>query len=188
VEYGDFQCPHCGRAAPVIRELLQRFDGQLRFVFRHLPLVDIHPYAAIAAEASEAAGAQARFWEMHDALYAHQDDLDVHDLVRYAGELGLDVDRFSAALRDGQFSGRVAQDVHSAETAGVAGTPGFFINGLRYRGAHDFATFEVRLEQALEMAELRARASAGASEGVEASGRAEAPEASEGVKAGPASG
>jgi Na+/H+ antiporter NhaA len=169
VEYGDFECPHCGRVAPVVRELLERFDGQVRFVFRHLPLVDIHPNAAIAAEAAEAAGAQGRFWEMHDTLYEHQDDLDVHDLVRFAEAIGLHVDAFSEALRDGRFSGRVAQDVDSAEEAGVAGTPGFFVNGVRFRGPYDLDTFEARLRLALEMAELRAGAAAKASGAAEAS-------------------
>ena len=93
VEYGDFECPYCGQAEPVVRELLADF-GDVRYVWRHLPLNDVHPHAQLAAEASEAAAAQGAFWEMHDLLLEHQDELSVRDLIRYAEELGLDVERF----------------------------------------------------------------------------------------------
>lgn len=157
LEYGDFECPHCGRAAPVVRQLLERFDGQLRFVFRHLPLVDVHPSAALAAEAAEAAGDQGRFWEMHDLLYEHQDALSIDDLRHYADELGLDRDAFEEHVRRGTFSGRVGQDVNSAEEAGVAGTPTLFINGIRHRGAQDFDALEASIDRAVRMAEIRRR-------------------------------
>jgi Na+/H+ antiporter NhaA len=155
VEYGDFECPHCGRAAPVIRQLLDQFDGQLRFVFRHLPLVDVHPNAALAAEAAEAAGAQGRFWEMHDLLFEHQRALTLPDLVGYAAALGLDSGAFEEALHSGVHSARVGQDVNSAEEAGVAGTPSFFVNGVRHRGTADVTSLESSISQASRMARLR---------------------------------
>jgi Na+/H+ antiporter NhaA len=137
VEYGDYECPHCGRAAPVVRELLDRYAGQLRFVFRHLPLPDVHPNAALAAEAAEAAAAQGAFWGMHDALMTRQDALQLDDLLRYASELGLDTKRFAADLQSGRFAPRVAQDVNSAEESGVAGTPTFFANEVLHRGGYE---------------------------------------------------
>jgi Na+/H+ antiporter NhaA/protein-disulfide isomerase len=161
VEYGDFECPHCGRAAPVMRQLLERFDGRLRFVFRHLPLTDIHPNAAIAAQAAEAAGAQGRFWEMHDMLFAHQAELDIHDLAGYAASLGLDESTFDEALRDQAYASTIARHVASAEEAGVAGTPSFFIEGVRYRGAVDYEALEAAVGRAIRMVELRAREAAG---------------------------
>jgi Na+/H+ antiporter NhaA len=137
VEYGDFECPHCGQAEPVIRDLVETFGHDLRFVFRHLPLDDVHEHAALAAEAAEAAGAQGRFWEMHDLLYAHQDALTVDDFLAYARQLGLDEDRFFDDLDSRRFALRVARDVQSADASGVAGTPTFFINGRRHYGAYD---------------------------------------------------
>jgi Na+/H+ antiporter NhaA len=139
VEYGDFECPYCGRAEPVVRELLGDF-GDVRYVWRHLPLTDVHPQAQLAAEAAEAAGAQGAFWEMHDLLLARQDALRLPDLVRYAGELGLDVERFMDALRDRAGAMQVADDVDSADLSGVAGTPTFFVNGRRHHGAYDIET------------------------------------------------
>lgn len=156
VEYGDYECPHCGRAAAVVNELLTRFDGRLRFVFRHLPLVDVHPNAALAAQAVEAAGAQGKFWEMHDLLFERQDELDPHDLARHAAELGLDVEAFESDLRSGRHGPRVAQDVNSAEEAGVAGTPSFFINEVRYRGAYDLDSMETLVRRVLRLVEARA--------------------------------
>jgi Na+/H+ antiporter NhaA len=162
VEYGDYECPYCGRAAPVIRELLSRFDGRLRFVWRHLPLTDVHPNAALAAQAAEAAGAQGRFWEMHDLLFEHQDALDPASLRRNAAQLGLDVPAFEADLRDGRHAGRVAQDVNSAEEAGVAGTPSFFVNEVRYRGAYDVESLDRLVRRVLRVVESRAVAAAAA--------------------------
>ena len=140
VEFGDFECPYCGRAEPVIRELLESFGSELRYVFRHLPLPDVHRHAQMAAEAAEAAGAQGRFWEMHDRLFEHQDRLDPPDLIRHAEELGLDVDRFWEEVRTGAHARRVARDVRSADDSGVAGTPTFFVDGRRHHGAYDLAS------------------------------------------------
>jgi Na+/H+ antiporter NhaA len=151
VEYGDFECPYCGMAEPAVRGLIKEY-GELRFVFRHLPLTDVHPHAQLAAEASEAADKQGKFWEMHDMLLDHQDALNVPDLVRYAREIGLDVDRFTADLRRHVGSGRVAEDVDSADLATVSGTPTFFINGIRHYGAYDLAT----LKEAVHTAKGRA--------------------------------
>ncbi len=151
VEYGDFQCPYCGQAEPVVRELLRDF-GDLRYVWRHLPLSDVHPQARLAAEASEAAAEQGAFWQMHDLLLDHQGELGPKDLIRYAGQLGLDVDRFTDELRAHTWSDRVAADVESADLSGVAGTPSFFINGQRHAGAYDIDT----LSSAVRAARARA--------------------------------
>jgi Na+/H+ antiporter NhaA len=140
VEYGDFQCPHCGRAEPVVRELLAEFGDDLRYVFRHLPLQEVHENAQVAAEAAEAAGVQGRFWEMYEILLAHQDALDPEDLHRYAEELRLDLGRFSQELRTRTHAPRVARDEESADRSGVAGTPTFFINGRRHHGPNDIDT------------------------------------------------
>ncbi len=151
VEYGDLECPYCGRAEPVIRELLSDF-GELRYVWRHLPLSDVHPHAQLAAEAAEAAGAQGQFWEMHDMLLAHQSELEVKDLLRHAKELGLDLERFREDLRRRKGSSRIAEDVETADRSGVSGTPTFFINGRRHYGAYDIAT----LSDAVRAAKSRA--------------------------------
>jgi protein-disulfide isomerase len=151
VEYGDFQCPYCGQAEPVVRELLG--DADLRFVWRHLPLSDVHPQARMAAQAAEAAAAQGKFWEMHDLLLDHQDKLRILDLIRYAGELGLDGERFHNDLMEHLFDDRIAQDLDSADQSGVSGTPTFFINGQRHYGAYDITT----LTAAIRTARARAR-------------------------------
>jgi Na+/H+ antiporter NhaA len=149
LEYGDLECPYCGQAEGIIRSLLSDF-GDLRYVWRHLPLSDVHPHAQMAAEASEAAAAQGKFWEMHDMLLANQDELNVRDLVRYAGELGLDVEQFRTHLRKRKGAGRIADDVESADLSGVSGTPTFFVNGRRHYGAYDVDTLssEVRAARA----------------------------------------
>jgi protein-disulfide isomerase len=152
VEYGDYECPYCGQAEGVIRELLVSFGHDLRYVWRHVPLNDVHTYAQTAAEAAEAAGAQGRFWEMHDLLLDNQDALRFPDLVRHARELGLDVERFQDELRRREYAARVAEDVASADASGVAGTPTFFINGRRHYGAYDLET----LTEAVRAASLRA--------------------------------
>jgi Na+/H+ antiporter NhaA len=138
VEYGDFECPYCGQAEPVIRELLADY-GEVRYVWRHLPLTDVHVHAQLAAEAAEAAAEQDAFWEMHDLLFQHQDALRRSDLEGYARELGLDVDLFDEALRTHRDAARVADDVDSADLSGVSGTPTFFVNGRRHYGAYDIA-------------------------------------------------
>ena len=147
VEYGDFECPYCGQAEPVVRELLRDF-GDVRYVWRHLPLNDVHPNTQLAAEASEAAADQGAFWEMHDLLFAHQDTLRPSDLVSYAERLGLDVERFTNDLREQAGAARVAEDVDSADLSGVSGTPTFFINGRRHYGAYDIATLSAAVRAA----------------------------------------
>jgi Na+/H+ antiporter NhaA len=159
VEYGDYECPYCGQAEIVIRELLGSFGDDLRYVWRHLPLNDVHANAQTAAEAAEEAAEQGAFWPMHDTLLNHQGELTPSDLGRYAEELGLDVDRFWDGLRKRRHADRIAEDVGSADASGVAGTPSFFINGRRHHGAYDVATLAsaVRSAQRREQA-LRAAA------------------------------
>jgi Na+/H+ antiporter NhaA len=154
VEYGDFQCPYCGQAEPVIRELLAG-RGDVRYVWRHLPLSDVHPQAQLAAQATEIAAEQGAFWEMHDLLFEHQDALRPADLVRYAGELGLDVERFRNDLRNNTGAARVAEDVDSADLSGVSGTPTFFINGRRHYGAYDIATLSAAADTARRRAAVK---------------------------------
>jgi Na+/H+ antiporter NhaA len=156
VEYGDFECPYCGQAEPAIRELLRDF-GDVGYVWRHLPLSDVHPRAQLAAEAAEAAADQGAFWPMHDLLLEHQDALQVRDLVGYAEQLGLDVDRFRDALRRHTGAARVDEDVDSADLSGVSGTPTFFINGRRHYGAYDIGTLSAAVRAAGARARLRER-------------------------------
>jgi len=153
VEYGDFQCTYCGQAERAIRELLASHGDDVRYVWRHLPLNDVHPDAQLASEAAEAAAAQGKFWEMYDTLLSHQDDLSPRDLVQYARELELDVDRFRDELRRREYAPRVSEDVASADESGVSGTPTFFINGRRHYGVYDIDT----LTEAVKAAKTRAR-------------------------------
>ena len=153
VEYGDFECSYCGQAEGVIRELLSSLGDDVRYVWRQLPLNDVHPSAQIAAEASEAAAAQGKFWEMYDLLLSHQGDLRPRDLVGYARELGLDVDRFQDELRRREYAPRISEDVASADESGVSGTPTFFINGRRHYGVYDIDT----LTEEVKAAKTRAR-------------------------------
>jgi len=146
VEYGDFECPFCGRATGVLRDLRERFGDDLRYVFRHLPLADVHEHAEMAAQAAEAAALQGSFWEMHDLLFRHQDELEWADLVGYAGELGLDVERFVRDLSEGRCAERVREDVVSAEASGARGTPTFFIGEQRHIGPYDTETLARELE------------------------------------------
>jgi len=147
VEYGDFECPYCGQAEPVVRELLADY-GDLRYVWRHLPLTDVHPHAQLAAEAAEAAGNQGRFWEMHDRLLLHQDELTARDLVRHAAGIGLNIDRFTADMRDRAGQPKVLSDTDSADLSGVSGTPTFFVNGRRHHGAYDIGTLSAAVRAA----------------------------------------
>ncbi|MGO8960017.1 MAG: Na+/H+ antiporter NhaA [Streptosporangiaceae bacterium] len=156
LEYGDFECPYCGQAEPVIRELLAD-SGELRYAWRHLPLNDVHAHAQLAAEAAEAAALQDKFWEMHDQLLSHQGALAAKDLVRYAGEVGLDIERFIRDLRNGAGQAKVAEDVDSADLSGVSGTPTFFVNGRRHHGAYDIDA----LSEAVRVARARALISSG---------------------------
>jgi Na+/H+ antiporter NhaA len=139
VEYGDFECTYCGQAEQVIRELLADHSNDVRYVWRHLPLNDVHPNAQLAAEASEAAAAQRSFWEMYDVLLGHQGALRLADVADYARELGLDSERLVDEVRRGEYRDRVSEDVSSADESGVSGTPTFFINGRRHYGIYDTA-------------------------------------------------
>jgi Na+/H+ antiporter NhaA len=150
VEYGDLECPYCGRAEPVVRELLK--DTDLRYVWRHLPLTDVHPHSQLAAEASEAAAAQGLFWEMHDRLLDHQDQLEPHELLEHARALGLDLTRFKQDLVEHRHAARIARDVESADLSDVAGTPTFFVNGRRHHGSFNLESLSAAI------AEARARA------------------------------
>jgi Na+/H+ antiporter NhaA len=147
VEYGDFECPYCGQAEPVVRELRRDFTD-VRYVWRHVPLNDVHPHAQLAAEAAEAAADQGAFWEMHDLLLDNQDALQPDDLVDYAELLGLDVERFTNSLREHTGAGRVAEDIDSADLSGVTGTPTFFINSRRQHGAYDIASLSAAVRAA----------------------------------------
>ncbi len=153
VEYGDFECSYCGQAEGVIRELLGSHGDDVRYVWRHLPLNDVHPNAQLAAEASEAAAAQGKFWDMYDLLLSHQDELGPRYLARYATDLGLDVERLRDELRRREYAPRISQDVASADESGVSGTPTFFINGRRHYGAYDIDA----LTDAVRAAKTRAR-------------------------------
>jgi Na+/H+ antiporter NhaA len=155
VEYGDFECPYCGLAEPAVRELLRDF-GDVRYVWRHLPLTDVHPHAQAAAEGAEAAANQDAFWEMHDLLLDHQGALTTRDLIGYARSLGLDVERFTADLRKHAGAALIAEDVDSADLSGVSGTPTFFVNGMRHYGAYDIES----LSKAVKLAIARAKISA----------------------------
>ena len=142
VEYGDFECPHCGRAHPIVKDIQKRLGSHLRFVFRHFPLKEIHPHAEHAAEAAEAAGAQGKFWEMHDAMFEHQRALDDRHLVDYAAALELDANLVQQELASHTHAGRVRDDFVSGIRSGVNGTPTFFINGIRHDESWDVDTLE----------------------------------------------
>ncbi len=159
VEYADFECPYCGQGESVVRELLADY-GDLRYVFRHLPLTDVHPHAMLAAEGAEAAGKQGRFWEMHDQLLDHQGALTANDLIRYAGAIGLDTGRFVRDLSKHVGQAKIAADVDSADLSGVSGTPTFFVNGKRHYGAYDIGTLSdaVRTARARELISSDGRA------------------------------
>ncbi len=148
VEYGDFECPHCGAAHVTIKNIRRLMGQRLRFVFRHFPLTQIHPMAEPAAEAAEAAGAQGQFWEMHDLLFENQQMLDPESLLGFAEELGLDTEKFLRELDKGIYRERVREDFMGGVRSGVNGTPTFFINGVRYDGSWDV----VPLLEALEAA------------------------------------
>jgi Na+:H+ antiporter, NhaA family len=147
VMYGDFQCPFCSAAQPILRRVRDRLEGRLRFAFRHLPLPELHPDAEHAAEASEAAAAQGAFWPMHDALYGAGGALGHDAIVALAAGLGLDAERVRAELAGGTHAARVARDVRSARAAGLSGTPSFFVNGRRHRGGYDAQTMIAALER-----------------------------------------
>jgi protein-disulfide isomerase len=144
--YGDFQCPYCTAAYPILRRVRDRLGARLLFAFRHFPLRDIHPDAERAAEAAEAAAAQGAFWEMHDRMYESRGALGREDLIGYASELGLDADRVAAELDSGAHATRVQRDLDSGLASGVVGTPGFFVGGRVHAGSFDAASLITALE------------------------------------------
>jgi protein-disulfide isomerase len=148
VEYGDYECPHCGRAYPIVQEVQRRLGAKLRFVFRNFPLSESHPHAQHAAEAAEGAGAHGRFWEMHDMLFEHQQALDDTDLAGYAARLGLDAKVFERELHAHAHKARVREDFLSGVRSGVNGTPTFFINGVRFDESWDPETLTAALKGA----------------------------------------
>src|SRR5579864_6880022 len=137
VEYGDYECPYCGRAYPIVKEIQRRLGARLRFVFRNFPLTQSHPHAEHAAEAAEAAATQGTFWEMHDYLFEHQRALDDEDLRQYAVALGLDAGRFNQGMAQHRYAGKIEEDLLGGVQSGVRETPTFFINGARHEGDYD---------------------------------------------------
>ena len=148
VEYGDYECPYCAAAHPIVNATLAQAGGVVRFVFRHFPLTTIHPHAEMAAEAAEAADAQGRFWDMHDTLYANQQQLDGPALLAYASALGLDIKRFGNAVAGHVHLPKVSEDFISGVRSGVNGTPAFFINGERHDGSWDYPSLAMAVQQA----------------------------------------
>jgi protein-disulfide isomerase len=134
IEYGDFECPHCGSAYPIVKEIQQRMGPDLRFVFRHFPLTQIHSHAEHAAESTEAAAQHGKFWQMHDILFENQERLEDPSLVEYAEALGIDPEWFALMLTESRFQPRVREQFLSGVKSGVNGTPTFFVNGVRYDG------------------------------------------------------
>jgi NhaA family Na+:H+ antiporter len=155
VEFADFECSHCARAVGLVDEVRARLGARLRFAYRHFPIPELHPHAQLAAEASEAAAAQGRFWEMHALLFGHQDALDRASLVGYAERLGLDVDRFAGDLDGGAFRQVVDLQAEGGQWLGVNGTPAFFIDGRPYAGAHEPDALEAALLAAADAAEAK---------------------------------
>jgi protein-disulfide isomerase len=145
VEYGDFQCPYCGDAYPVVKSLLETYHW-VRFIWRHMPMVDLHPRAEVAAQASEAAAAQGRFWDMHDRLFENQHALGDADLNDHAATLGLDMERFERELREGVHAERVAEDYRSGAAGGIPSTPRFFVNGQIHLGSASEADLRWAIE------------------------------------------
>src|SRR5688572_1487272 len=148
VEYGDYECLYCGRAYPVVKRVQKRMGERLRFVFRNFPLNTIHEHAGVAAQAAEAAASQGKFWEMHDILYEHQDELADKDLREYALKVGLEIYQFNADLAGEKYAKRVRDDFRGGVRSGVNGTPTFFINDVRYDGEHKLAPMLQALENA----------------------------------------
>jgi protein-disulfide isomerase len=148
LEYGDFECPYCGQAYPIVKAIQERLGDRLRFVFRNFPLANAHPHAEHAAEAAEAAAAQGRYWEMHDRLYEHQRALDDAHLQEYARDVGLDVERFDREMEAGRYRERVREDFLSGVRSGVNGTPTFFINGVRHDDSYALEVLLSAVERA----------------------------------------
>jgi protein-disulfide isomerase len=148
LEYGDYECPYCGAAYPIVKQVQEAMGDDLRFVFRNFPISTSHPHAEQAAEAAEAAAAQDQFWPMHDLLYENQQRLEVNDLLGYADSLGLDVERFKRELEGHVHAPRVHEDFMSGVRSGVNGTPSFYVNGVRYEDSYDFDTLLGALQRA----------------------------------------
>ncbi|HEX6496364.1 MAG TPA: DsbA family protein [Acidobacteriaceae bacterium] len=148
VEYGDYQCPHCGTAHVTVKTIMGQVGDAVRFVFRHFPMTTVHPHAELAAEAAEAAGSQHRFWDMHDTLFANQQRLDGPALLAYASALGLDVDQFDSEVAGHVHLPRIGEDFMSGVRSGVNGTPTFFINGIRHDSGWDYGSLIAALQRA----------------------------------------
>lgn len=144
VEYGDYECPYCGQAHPIVKHIENALRGELMFVFRNFPLAQIHPYAMTAARAAEAAGLQRKFWEMHDTLYENQENLDDESLLAYATELGLDLDKFTQDILSRRVEDKILLDLEGGARSGVNGTPTFFVNGYRFDGNYNFLLEELQ--------------------------------------------
>jgi len=149
VEYGDYQCPYCGAAYPVVKHLQKKLGENLRFVFRNFPLNEAHPYALLAAETAEAAALQGKFWEMHDLIYEHQADLGPEIIPAWAKQVGLDLKKFAIDIQQSAINKRIKEDRQSGIRSGVNGTPTFYINGIRYDGPPDFNSMLEVLESEL---------------------------------------
>jgi protein-disulfide isomerase len=161
VEFADFECPFCARASGSIDAVRAHYGSRLRYVFRHLPLVDAHPRALLAAQAAEAAGAQGKFWEMHDALFADQDHLSYDDLMDRVGALGLDEQLFDEAFDSPAIAARIRDDVASAQASGAQGTPTFFVDGVRWSGAIDATSLIAGINASIDAARREAAAEPG---------------------------
>jgi protein-disulfide isomerase len=149
VEYGDYECPHCGRAYPIVKQVQHEFGDDLRFVFRNFPLANAHPHAELAAEAAEAASAQGKFWEMHDWLFENQADLSAESIAAASKELGLDVKRLVKDIDSRKFQEKVKRDFSGGVRSGVNGTPTFFINGVRHDTDFELETLTEAIQAAL---------------------------------------
>ncbi len=150
LEYGDYECPYCGQAYPVVNQLMDRYRNVLRVAYRHFPLTTVHPHARQAGEAAEAAGAQGQFWEMHDLLYRNQAALDEESLLDYADDLELDLEQFASDLAEHRHAPKIQEHVTSGIRSGVNGTPTFFVNGLRHDGSFDLETLAAAITDAAE--------------------------------------
>jgi len=151
VEYGDFECPSCGQAYPAVNMLLKHFEGRVRFVFRQFPLREVHSHAALAAEAAEAAAAQQQFWPMHNLLFEHQHHLKAASLRQYAGQAGLDLNRYDHEMSDHVYLQRVQEHIESGTRSGVRGTPAFFVNGVLQDSSFGFQPLQTAIDAALRV-------------------------------------
>ena len=149
VEYGDYECPYCGKTYPIVKRIQTELGERLRFVFRNFPLNSVHPHASVAAQAAEAAAAQGQFWPMHDLLYEHQADLESQDINRYALRLGLEIYKFESDVSTERFAARVREDFEGGQRSGVTGTPTLFINGRRYRGELSYEGLMAAIRRAM---------------------------------------